>query len=363
MLAAGPVLQRYAEKTDSDGDPWRVSESGKSALWVKEAEGGQTLFASPDLVKEANAKLADAGENGSFIRLKATHRKLKSGLVEDTSADVRRVEPRLVSLGPDPGNKKLQEINKGLRADDDGTDSKEFALWADCGRASRTVMGTDLSTGAKPAAHVTVGGADKVMDPSTDPAKFTSVYKDAMPEFMKDEENRKYLKEDVHYKKGTNWSWKDWKFHTRELMKEPADDKEAKKMYWELGEDGRPVFDRQTGVNLAADPEIGGAYTLVTERDMPGFATQGAKTWNFHWAGVVMKDGDNNITLENYAVSYGTSADPVEAAKLAQKAYDEVNRSYVFQMYGTKQEGQTFHEQHLKTGTHGTRGSTFAVKV
>ena len=45
------------------------------------------------------------------------------------------------------------------------------------------------------------------------------------------------------------------------------------------GEDGRRAFDEQTGVNLGADPEIGGAYTLVTEREMPGFSTQGAKTW------------------------------------------------------------------------------------
>jgi hypothetical protein len=363
MLAQGRAIQRYVEKTDSDGDPWRVSESGQSALWVKEAEGGQSLYASPELVKQANEKLANAGENGSFIRLKATHKKLKGGLLEGHSADVRRVEPRLVTIGPDPDNKKLQEINKGLRADDDGTDSKEFALWADCGRASRTVMGTDLSTGAKPAAHTKIGGAENVSAPSTSPASFTTVYKEAMPEFMKADDSRKFLKADVHYKKDTKWSWKDWKFHAREIMKDPVDDKDAKRLYWELGEDGRRAFDEQTGVNLGADPEIGGAYTLVTEREMPGFSTQGAKTWNFHWAGVVMKDGENNVTLENYAVSYGTSADPVENAKLQKQAYDEVNRSWVFQMYGTKQKGQTFHEQHLASGTHGTRGSTFAVKV
>src|SRR5438105_2119898 len=81
MLAQGRALQRYVEKTDSDGDPWRVGESGQSALWVKEAEGGQSLYASPELVKQANEKLANAGENGSFIRLKATHKKLKSGLL------------------------------------------------------------------------------------------------------------------------------------------------------------------------------------------------------------------------------------------------------------------------------------------
>jgi len=32
-------------------------------------------------------------------------------------------------------------------------------------------------------------------------------------------------------------------------------------------------------------------------------------------------------------------------------------------MYGTEKEGQTFHEQHLATGTHGTQASSFATKV
>ncbi len=74
---------------------------------------------------------------------------------------------------------------------------------------------------------------------------------------------------------------------------------------WKLGPKGRRAFDFYTGINLAADPEIGGGYTMATEHDMPGFKAKGPKTWNFQWAGVVMKDGDNNITLENYAVSYG----------------------------------------------------------
>ena len=46
-----------------------------------------------------------------------------------------------------------------------------------------------------------------------------------------------------------------------------------------------------------------------------------------------------------------------------QKAYDEVNRGYVFQMYGTEKKGQTFHEEHIASGTHGNRGSTFGVKA
>ena len=114
--------------------------------------------------------------------------------------------------------------------------------------------------------------------------------------------------------------------------------------------------------NLSANPEIGGAYTMATEKEMPGFKSKG-RTWNFHWAGVVAKDGSNNITLENYAVSYGSDPDPVKQKALQNLAYNHVNRSFDFQMYGTKKAGQTFHEEHLASDTHGNRASTFAVKA
>ena len=177
---ADSAVQRYVAKTDTDGDPWRVSESGDTALWVEQAEGGQTLFGSPKQVKQANLKLAKAGKNGSFIRLKTTGYTLNSDLLKDVSAGVRAVEPRLVTLGPDPDNVKLAAINLGLRADDDGSKSKEFALWADCGRSSRAVMGTDDS-GSMPRAHVKVGGKERVTARSGGPASFTIIYRAAMP--------------------------------------------------------------------------------------------------------------------------------------------------------------------------------------
>lgn len=170
---------------------------------------------------------------------------------------------------------------------------------------------------------------------------------------MKKNANKRFLTADVHFNKGKLW----------DTVKPPKTDKEAKRMYWLLGPEGRLAFDNETGINFAADPEIGGAYTMATGYDLPGFAGAGARTWNFHWAGVVMKDGRNNVTLENYAVSYGTSDDPAENQRLQQKAYDEVNRGWVYQMYGMAKTSQTFRGQHLASGTHGNRGSTFAVKA
>jgi len=345
-------IQRYVEKTASDGKQWRVSESGKSALQISQDEGGQTMFASPDLIKQANLALTKAGKNGSFIRLAVTSTRLKKGLLKSVSGNLRAVKPRLVTIGADPDNKKLRAINLGLRADDDGTKSKEFALWADCGRSSRAVMGTDDS-GNMPEAEVRIAGKKTTLGPSADPARFSRIYRDALPIFLKRRASRKYLQRGIHYTVTGK----------KRSLRTPLTDQDAKKMYWALGAGGRRAFDSYTGINRAANPTIGGGYTLATEYDMPGFKTKGPMTWNFHWAGVVMKDGANNITLENYAVSYGTDPDPIKNARLQEKAYNEVNREWVFQMYGTRKRGQTFHEQHVKSGTHGTRGSTFAVKV
>jgi hypothetical protein len=42
---------------------------------------------------------------------------------------------------------------------------------------------------------------------------------------------------------------------------------------------------------------------MATEADMPGFRETSSKTWNFHWAGVVLGDGADNVMLENFAVT------------------------------------------------------------
>jgi hypothetical protein len=307
---------------------------------------------APELDKRANRKLRKAGTNGSFVRLSVDEGTgLKAGLLDGVSADVCKVTPKLVTVGPDPDNAKLKQINEGASADDDGTTAAEFAMWADCGKTSRTVMGTD-DAGPKPSARRKIGATESVSAPSSAPKTYTDIYLLAMKPFMEVPENKVFLKSGVHYTRFLMW---------KSLIK-PTTDAAAKNLYWALGEDGRKAFDKYTATNLAANPEIGGAYTMATERDMPGFKSKG-RTWNFHWAGVVAKDGSNNITLENYAVSYGSDPDPVKHKKLQIKAYNHVNRSYDFQMYGTKKEGQTFHEEHLASGTHGNRASTFAVKA
>ena len=113
---------------------------------------------------------------------------------------------------------------------------------------------------------------------------------------------------------------------------------------------------------------------MVSESDMPGYTETGF-TWNFHWAGVIMKDGRDNLTLEGYAVM--APDEEINALKLKykgkklEKKLDElsnkyaswINRDWVCQIYGTQKKTQTFHEQHLASGTHGTRGTTMAANT
>ncbi len=72
----------------------------------------------------------------------------------------------------------------------------------------------------------------------------------------------------------------------------------------------------------------------------------GKRTWNFHWAGVVMKSGGDTMTLENYSVS----------------DYDKQNKSWAFQLYGVGKKGQSMHEEHRDGhGQHGENPTTMTA--
>jgi hypothetical protein len=97
----------------------------------------------------------------------------------------------------------------------------------------------------------------------------------------------------------------------------------ARQKYHAMSKKQREAFDKKHGLNKYADPSVGEAYSIVSDKDE--FA-DGKSAWNFHWGGVCMKSGGDHITMENFAGS-----GPV--------AWD-------FQMYGSaKKAGQTFHEQ------------------
>lgn len=107
------------------------------------------------------------------------------------------------------------------------------------------------------------------------------------------------------------------------------------------------VFSKIMGINYNVAPNIGEGYKIESGGD-PCIGHEGGE-WNYHWAGVVMesKDKKDKITLENYAM-------PVEGVNVD-------NTEWNFEMYGTEKKGQSFHEQHAKSGLHGVAPSTFLV--
>ncbi|MEZ4403786.1 MAG: DUF4157 domain-containing protein [Kofleriaceae bacterium] len=304
------------------GQPCRVSETGQT-LVMGESNYSQDLYATQALADDANQKLAASGDKGSYLRLAPTGNDLKLG-----GHTLIHLRPVFKAQG-DSNNAALETANQGKGADD------KMSLWADCGRSSRAVMGSHGD--AAPHATYQVDGKAKETGASYSPSDYSDkIYLDAMPSFLAHPDHGKYLKAGVHYQNGDK----------SDLIAATSAD-QARAQYWELGDDGRRAFDQATGINTGANPEVGGGYTMNTEYNMPGFKSMARNTWNFHWAGVVMKDGSDNITLENYADGNG---------------YESVNMDWNYQMYGTVKKGQTFQDEHLSSNTHGSRASAFAVE-
>jgi hypothetical protein len=351
---AHQVVQAYG-LTDAKLEPvWRVSDTDKSAIPQDTAEGGNRLYATPDIIKNGDEKLRAAS---SAIGLNQSDDTLKMG-----GETIYSVAPYLrnqaVADVDHDRTKKLKQINSGDKADDAGeVADKILALWTDCGKAARTIMGVQ-DTGKNPKAATSVGDSKA----SGNPIDYSKeMYPKAIKAFFGSRASAGFLKEGVHYSK---WFGRIW-------FTKPKDAAHAKRLYFALGEDGREAFDAHVGINRYVNPDIGDAYTMVTEKDMPGYKSSG-RTWNFHWAGVIAKDGPDNLTLEGYAVSAAPAirqaketlsgkALETEIARLQKWAAEYVDRDWKFQMYGTKK-GSTFHDDHLESGTHGNRATTFHAK-
>lgn len=76
--------------------------------------------------------------------------------------------------------------------------------------------------------------------------------------------------------------------------------------------------------SLAANPDVGSNYYTALPKNAANLG------WNYHWAGVILKDGGDNVTLESAG---GTSLGSLGKA------------SWWMQMYGTRKVDQTFKKQ------------------
>jgi hypothetical protein len=131
-------------------------------------------------------------------------------------------------------------------------------------------------------------------------------------------------------------------------------EEEFMRYYRRLSPEKQDELDKTLGINRWANPEIGEAYTTSSGGEEHAGMPEGASTWNYHYAAVVLKssDGSDAVALENYA-----TRDP-----------DEINQDWSWQMYGAPgkdtapEDTQSFHEQHRDAhGQHGQTPTTLRV--
>lgn len=346
-----------------------MSKVGAGKEVIKPDAYSQDLYATDKRVNEANSKLASAGKDGSFITLKT-----EDGF-DYGGKTLNRVVPEFITGGSkerDGQHAGLLDPNQGGE-DTEGVSDDSLALWSDCGRSSAAVTGSQ--GGDREAVYndngvekTTQGKHDKSVSGwlRTEPGGMANdIYSTLIPKFIRQEENFEFLKEGVHYTIQREYEGKVRWFRKRvgldvdtPIFKDPANIVDAKRFYAAMTPKGQDKFDREAGINHYANPDIGDTYTMATEGDMPGFKQKkGANVWNYHWGGVIMKDGSDNITLENYAVT------GEYAKSKGVSSRDFVNREWNFEMYGTEDKDQTFHNDHLDSGTHGSKATTMRVQT
>lgn len=263
--------------------------------------------------------------------------------------------------------KTLKKIEaKNTKNNNEGDD---MTLFADCGKACAEVIGgSNRHAVHKPTDHTTISTGEGIAS-----HRGGMNYASGNPNGMKIEIMQKKLAEEYHHYK-TDLGRKDAihkifndaiPFHLTlenyvNKYKDPKDTTVTTlDGYWPLlnqlaehylKEDNakeeltRDAIGNYLGINKKANPSVGEGYTIATG----GQNVPGARTWTFHWAGVVMESNDNKdkVVLENYAVG-----DP-----------NVENNEWKFEMHGTEKDGQSFHEQHLATDQHGDRPTTMVVK-
>jgi hypothetical protein len=395
--ASGVVVQRYTNETIG-GAAAQVGAGRQTALF-----DSQTLYAASSLIGGANTKLQAAGKKGSYIELKEA-----GGSVSVDGNTLKGVQPEFLKKASS-AHAGVEKANAPGGMDSERTAHGPMALWTDCGRSSAAVTGSagygdrSIVYYENGVAKLGKGMTDKTVSKwlRGEPNQMANeVYMKLLPAFIERPDNTAFLVEGVHFDVGTHAAGGAAAGATagttfgailggiaggglgaavggalggalggmagaelgskleHRVYRKPATILEAKSMYLLLGNAGMDKFDKEAHINFYANPEVGESYSMATEGDMPDFKTYpGESTWNYHWAGVVVKDGTDNITLENYAVT-----DKYAKSKgVAQ--YDFIDRGWIFAMYGTTVAAQSFHERHLASKTHGTRATSIAART
>jgi hypothetical protein len=312
--APGPTIQRYYAGKGATNKGARISDNEHIILLDK-----KTLFASEGLIKEARAALAGVK---SYVTVAAAGSTKKGKALQQVG-----LQWNAANVPARSHHKKVSDANP---------DGKFTCGFADCHRNSQMVMGSSSGGTSDTENPVITTKAGREVIPSTTRLEAKgkglegahanrgvyAFFARAFPEFAtllkgRPETKEKYatLIADLEELKG------------KELGGETVS--QSWTVYSKILEDTvtAELFAKTFGVNEFAKPKVGDALTQVNNETERKNAPADVDLWNFHWAGVIMTDGDDYITLENLSV----------------ENEDVINPDWYFQMYGTGK--QSFHAE------------------
>ncbi|MBE9008710.1 DUF4157 domain-containing protein [Pseudanabaenaceae cyanobacterium LEGE 13415] len=341
-------VQRYTEGVSDDSKVCRVADDSSIVVRQESAYGSQQLWAEAGKAKSASDQLEAAG---SVIRLvERGSRRFQSA--DGTIRTLQQIVPKNVA------NKTSGLSKRGIF----GIGKRGMRLWADCGKSARDVIGAGGGKGeGSPKA---VYGRGQETQASGDPASMKReillqciyYYEHVKGQPILD---RSVLNGILTSQLAVEQEWKTAIRNGED--KETLDNLATRYFHWgneitklivgcyyDIPEQDREQLSEGAGIDRWAEPDVGEGYTISTGgENKPGYENN---TWNFHWAGVVMRSNDcsDRVVLENYAVG-----DP-----------EKQNTRWLYQMYGSARKlGQTFHEQHRDLhGQHGETPTTMKVK-
>lgn len=341
------VAQCY---TLDEENGYRISNGYKFGVSIDDRK---SLFARASAVTASNEKLAAVG---SLILLKCV------GDVESGYFDVVPVINPLAI-------KTALWTRMATRQPEEG-----FRTYSDCARTGTAIAGMDQEK-ARPDAMVLdlpTGQVDVI--PDKDKIKYNtpnmaarvalSFFMDVLPKFKPTLTDLEVLTE----KQQAIVTAIDNFIAARDDGKLEASRKAYRAILADVG--AKASFAATYGINGGLAPQVGSA--LVQYSDPVEKASSVEDKWNFHWAGVVMTDGSDYVTLENCAVelqdslaeeflenddAFTFTPDPfdygIKNPKYSKR--DMLNNRWYFKAYGAGE--QSFHDDMLNNDSHTTPSS------
>lgn len=359
MNAGGDSVQSAARpytEAWQGGTRWQLADSGQMAVGSDGSE--EALYAVTSLVKESNdvlssqdsgLRLYEAGESEEF-----------SARGMESTEELERVEPKYPEeqyehLRSDIEQDRIEGMETREVAPPE--DAGKFLIWHDCGHAARAIMGI---------------GSERW----SAPIDIDDVRNDAADETLEHWVNREYIGEYAGDAEGIAGGSRVGGFRTTQLTDQLEQlvqnivairNRELNEYYTrETGEDhsGSQGYERYQEASEAEKEQvyddIGLGETLerrtmlqeMIDLDLDAEKAAGANEharatvgesyttnyedakFNFHYGAVIMDDGTDHVTLENFFAQ-----DFHEAGVLR-------NYQWILNMYGPAEKGQTFHDEY-----------------